>query len=285
MLRCIAIALAVCFTSASAQAAVEATSLTVISNFNVNSTSALTPIFAPVNSYVFDVRLDGFGPQQTVAAQGTLDGPLTGFGAAIGTTVTENAFPLHGTVAPLPYVFADSDGAGNILAGNATATTQSSIGSTASPALTGLGVATDQLTVQTVRVGAGGATVSFSFDAVVDLDVTNGGSTPPLVANAAASYSITVNGTGPNAGSDSYTSSTDANFLPLIRAIDAPADDSYDFAGSIQSNTFFLGAGDYIVTISQTNDVSLEYAIPEPTTVAVWSLLGVGACAARRRRA
>jgi len=265
-----------------ADAAIEATSTLDISGFTVTVlTGTATPTQLPTESWFFDVSMETLGGGVTFGAG--LDGAIS----SIGTPVANNAFPAHGSVG-VPYAFADSNGSGDILAGTGTAITMASLGSPVVGPLQGMSSATDQLQVQSILTGSAGATVTFSFTADLDLELANMASTPPFGVSASSAYSIGVNGTGPN-GTVNYTSSNDTveDFSPLNTSItsNGPGVDILTVDDVFTSQVIVLPANTLVqFSISQTSAARL-FALPEPTTIMVWGILGVcGGISASRRR-
>ncbi|QDV75132.1 hypothetical protein [Botrimarina mediterranea] len=286
----LAAAVACSLISGTTLAAIEATSKLSISGFTVNASNpgAITPLGGPNESWIFDVEMDTVTPGLVTTFGTTLDGTISSF----GTLVADNAFPSHGTVGT-PYIFADSDGSGTILSpGGASVTTMASIGADDTLPLAGATSSFEQLQVQSIRVTAP-ITLTFSFDALLEMDVTNTGIIP-FVASASSGYSITINGTSTTGTPFNYGSAADGtlgigalndNLISIISpgsSISGPQVNQ-----TFTSETISLNPGTYQFQITQTSFASLAQ-VPEPTTFAVWGLLASGAfglCAGRRKRA
>jgi len=274
-------------------AAIEATSRLDIENFSINiQTGAVAEVTEIRERWRFRAALETVTPGYPleVATSGSgLDGSILSY----GTAVADGAFPAHGTLAT-PYVFADSEGGGSIVApGGASVSTMASLGADSSLPLRGASSANDQLQVLGIRIDVPTA-LTFSFDALLNLSLTNNGSSPPFAVTAGSTYTIVISG-GTDAGVPFlYSSTADAtlgigalNNNAITLAGSGASILGPQVNGSFESGVITLNPGDYLLQINQTSFASLV-ALPEPTTVVVWGLLASGAFglgAGRRERA
>ena len=182
----------------------------------------------------------------------------------------ENSFVSFGNPLADSYARGDTNGSGTNLISVGGVNTDAiaevssinSLGGTSSGNVLGGGI----FTVNVLKAGD----YRISFTGTVSLNTTSDGTNFGV---ATSGYRVQVNG-----GDLAFINDSNAN---LNKTISGNA--SYYYSGLIQSVATTLAVGNAVYSINQLNTASVM--VPEPASLAIFGLLGIGALATRRRKA
>jgi hypothetical protein len=288
MVRSFAFLIVSLICASTAQAGIYASAFLKIENFKITAGgSDLVSGFSPgltIKDATAFASLEGFTSVENKTNFTGIDATV----ASIGTAVADNSFPNPPSSISAPFAFSDTAGSGSIWVGSgATATVQSALGVDAGSPLVGLTTSNAALTEFQFQLTEA-KTIRFDFDALLDVQLANALSAPPLLVSANASFVVDISGTGGGAAGFGYSTSEDANFNALTftgLTLGSPGIVAGpQVNGPFTSGDIFLQAGFYSLSLSQSSQASLS-VVPEPTSIAIFSVLGISGFVARRKKA